>query len=228
MSARAAVLEPWIVARRYVMPAARASAASSSTSDLPMQLPWYRSATAKAISAHIRDPSSRTSCASPAGTASPSTYATSEWRRESTFASAVSSAWERRGFAPWKRRARDSAPSCSNSAAIVSVSPSRSGRIVICPSFLFLMALECMAQSWKKRCLLDFAQSGHLPLARSGHSHETGARPVGGRCCTRVQAELAQDVRHVAGHGGGAEQEPLRDVAVAQALGDEPQDFPLA
>src|SRR3954471_5757140 len=53
-------------------------------------------------------------------------------------------------------------------------------------------------------CLLDFARTGHLPLARSGHStqgsDETRARRVSGRRCARVKPELSEDVRDVAVH----------------------------
>jgi subtilisin family serine protease len=96
------------------------------------------------------------------------------------------------------------------------------------PELLVLDDSRMHGSILEEGCLLDFARSGHLPLARSGHSDETGARAVGGGRRTRVQAELAQDVRHVAVHRVPAEHEPYCDIAVAQTLGDEPQDFPLA
>src|SRR6185295_9050861 len=155
-------LSPQTVATSCVMPAARASAASSRASSEPIPRPWSVSATSNAISPV---PPMRTRRAMPAGAGSPGTYATSTWWVSSTRASSARSSSESRGFAPQNRRCREAEPSRANTAAIVSVSPLGSGRIVSPRTWRACIRPWC-------RCGpgLRVARAGHLlDMARYGH-----------------------------------------------------------
>jgi hypothetical protein len=65
-------------------------------------------------------------------------------------------------------------------------------------------------------------------MARTGQLQQPGAGGVGRRGGARRLAQLGPYVRDVAMHGVLAEDEPGRDLGIAQPLADEPQDLELA
>src|SRR5829696_816664 len=82
-----------------------------------------------------------------------------------------------------------------------------------------------------RRCRSRIAASGHLPaMAEAGHrsSEKTEPDGFGDRCGAGSAPEFVPDVRDMTVHRVMADPHALGDLAVAQPIGDEPEDLALA